>query len=228
MNIQDTHNLILLIVNKEQNAYLSHEDIDLVLDRAQLTLFNQYHTNPKLPPNAQGFIYGNNQTIDDALSPFKYKYTFTTSSNGIVTLPSDYMHLISVYTTVYNSTLARNVYSAVQVMNEEELIQRLESQVVPVTSDDPIGIMNYQNKIQLFPEAVSSGGVYYFRRPLTPKFAYTQSGRTITYDSNNSQDLEWRDSDVMNIVSIALSYYGLNMSSQDVQQFAELKTQQGT
>lgn len=227
MNIQDTHNLILLIVNKEQNAYLSHEDIDLVLDRAQLALFNQYYTNPKLPPNAQPYTYGNNQPIDDALSPFKSKYTFTTSSNGIVTLPNDFMHLLSAYTTVYNSTLARNVYSAVQVLNEEELIQRLESQVIPITNDDPIGIMNSQNRIQLFPEQVSSGGVYYFRRPLAPVFAYTQSGRVITYNSGSSQDLEWRDSDVLNVISIALSYYGLNMSSQDVMQFAELKNQQG-
>lgn len=229
MTIKDTHDIILYYLNKDQNSYVSHEEIDNVLDKAQLTLFNQYHTNPKLPAQTQAATYGESQRIDDALSPFKAKMTFTTgtTANGIVSLPSDYMHLISLYTTAYNSDAGRNVYSAVQILAEDELIERLESQVIPVSADDPIGIMNTANKIQLFPEVPSSGGVYYFRRPVKPVYAYTQSGRTITYNSGSSVPLEWKDVDVNNIIVIALSYYGLSMNSADIVQFAELKTQQG-
>jgi hypothetical protein len=39
--------------------------------------------------------------------------------------------------------------------------------------------------------------------------------------------MPWKDMDVNNIISIALSYFGLNFSSQEVIQFAELKTAQG-
>ena len=229
MNINDVHKTILYFVNKEQNAFITPAEIDLVLDKAQLVLFNQYHTNPKLPSNVQAKNYGDSQRIDDALSAFKSKYTFTslTSPSGVVTLPADYMHLISLFTTVYNAQLGRNVYSSVQVMNEEELIERLESQVIPVTADDPIAIMNSQNRIQLFPEAPATGGVYYFRRPAVPVFGYTQSGRTITYNPLTSTQLEWRDADIMNIIVIALSYYGLNMSSEMIAQFANVKEVQG-
>jgi hypothetical protein len=229
MNINDVHKTILYFVNKEQNAFITPAEIDLVLDKAQMVLFNQYHTNPKLPSNVQAKNYGDSQRIDDALSAFKSKYTFTslTSPAGLVTLPADYMHLISMFTTVYNSTLGRNVYSSVQVMNEEELIERLESQVIPVTADDAVAIMNSQNRIQLFPEAPATGGVYYFKRPAVPVFGYTQSGRTITYNPLTSTQLEWRDADIMNIIVIALSYYGLNMSSEMITQFANVKEVQG-
>ncbi len=229
MNINDVHKTILYFVNKEQNAFITPAEIDLVLDKAQLVLFNQYHTNPKLPSNVQAKNYGDSQRIDDALSAFKSKYTFTslTSPSGVITLPADYMHLISLFTTVYNAQLGRNVYSSVQVMNEEELIERLESQVIPVTADDPIAIMNSQNRIQLFPEAPATGGVYYFKRPAVPVFGYTQSGRTITYNPLTSTQLEWRDADIMNIIVIALSYYGLNMSSEMIAQFANVKEVQG-
>lgn len=229
MNINDVHKTILYFVNKEQNAFITPAEIDLVLDKAQLVLFNQYHTNPKLPSNVQAKNYGDSQRIDDALSAFKSKYTFTslTSPSGVVTLPADYMHLISLFTTVYNAQLGRNVYSSVQVMNEEELIERLESQVIPVNADDPVAIMNSQNRIQLFPEAPATGGVYYFRRPAVPVFGYTQSGRTITYNPLTSTQLEWRDADIMNIIVIALSYYGLNMSSEMIAQFANVKEVQG-
>jgi len=229
MDLKVIHDTILFYLNKEQNGYVTHAEIDSVLDKAQLALFNQYHTNPKLPSQAQAALYGESQRIDDALSTFKAKYTFTnvSSPSGVVTLPSDYMHLLSCYTTVYNNQIGRNVYTGVQVLSEEELIERLESQVIPVSVDDPIAIMNNQNKIQLFPEQGQTGGVYYLRRPAIPVFVYTQSGRTITYNQAGSTQLEWRDFDVNNVISIALSYYGLNLSSAEVMQFAQLKTQEG-
>lgn len=235
MSIKDVHDIILFYLNKAQNGYVTHEEIDAVLDKAQLALFNQYHTNPKLPSQAQSALYGESQRIDDALSTFKSRYTFTPqqSPSGVLTLPADYLHLLSLYTTVYNNQLWRNVYAGVQVLSEEELIERLESQVIPVSQEDPIAIMNSQNRIQLFPEQGQTGGVYYLRRPAVPKFAYTQNGRVITYvppnpnNPNSSVDLEWRDFDINNVISIALSYYGLNMSSAEVIQFAELKSQQG-
>lgn len=229
MDLKVIHDTILYFLNKEQNGFVTHEEIDLVLDKAQLVLFNQYHTNPKLPAGNQLASYGESQRIDDALSVFKDKYTFANidTPGGVITLPANYQHLLSLYTTVYNATLSRNVYSGVQVLNEEELIERLESQVIPVTPDDPIAIMNKQNKIQLFPESPATGGVYYLRRPAVPNFVYTQSGRTITYNQGGSTQLEWRDIDVQNIIVIALSYYGLNMSSADIVQFAQVKEAQG-
>jgi hypothetical protein len=229
MNINDIHNVILFYLNKEQQGFVTHGEIDLVLDRAQMVLFDQYHTNPKLPARTQAALYGESQRIDDALSPFKSKYVFNSGAtpSGVVTLPNDYMHLISLYTTVYNGTLGRNVYSAVQVMSEDELIERLESQVIPVSADDPVAIMNSQNRIQLFPESPATGGVYYFRRPVPPVFGYTQSGRNITYNSGTSTQLEWREMDINNIIVIALQFYGLNMTSQEIMQFGQVKEAQG-
>jgi hypothetical protein len=229
MDLKVIHETIDFYLNKAQQGYVTPEEKDLVLDRAQIVLLNQYHTNPKIPSRAQANLLGESQRIDDALSLFKAKYTFSNlqTDGGIIDLPANYLHLLALYTTTYNSSLGRNVYSGVQVLNEEELIERLESQVIPVSSSDPVAIMNSQNRIQLFPEVGSSGAVYYIRRPNRPVFAYTMSGRTVVYNLAGSTQLEWRDMDVNNIISIALSYYGLNFSSQEIMQFAELKNQQG-
>jgi hypothetical protein len=238
MTIQDIHNVILFYLSKEQNGHISHEEIDLVLDRAQMALFDDYYNNPKWNRQSQQMVgYGESQRLNDALSPFKATYTFTNSdsSGGVITLPANYMYLLSLQTTRYSNTLSRNVMSAVTVLNEEELIYRLESQVVPVTLDGPICIMNSSNQIQLFPDTAQAGKVYYFRRPAVPKFGYTQSGRVITYNATQysssaltgSQQLEWRESDLNNLITKALSYYGLNLNSPDVAQFAQLKIQEG-
>lgn len=229
MNINDIHNTILFILDKEQDGFVTHGEIDDMLDRAQLVLFNQYFNNPKIPASAQPQSYTQNQRVHDSLSAFKQRATFVNGDtpSGVLTLPVDFMNLLSLYTTVYNNTLARNVYSAVQILAEDELIMRLESQVIPVTADDPIGIMNKENKIQLFPEIAQSGGIYYLRRPVKPVFGYTQSGRTITYNSGTSTQLEWKQNDIMNIIVIALQFLGFNLSANDVVQFADAKDKQG-
>jgi hypothetical protein len=229
MDIKVIHDTVLFYLNKEQNGYVTHEEIDEVLDRAQMVLFNQYHTNPKLPAQAQANVYGESQRMDDALSPFKASYTLNagTTPGGLITLPAGYMHLINLYTTTFNSQLGRNVYSGVQMLSEEELVERLESQVIPVTSEDPVGIMLSQNRIQLYPATTATGQVNYFTRPVKPVFAYTQVGRVITYNQAGSTQMLWKDMDINNIISTALSYFGLNFSSQEVMQFAELKNAQG-
>lgn len=238
MTIKAVHDIILFYLDKDQNGFITHEEIDAVLDKAQLALLNEYLYNPKLPSQNQPNRYGQNQRVNDSLSQFKASYTFTAGNTpaGVLTLPADFIQLNSLYSTTYDSNLARNVSYPVQVLNEEELIDRLESQVIPISYADPVCIMNSNNVIQLFPEQPQSGKVFYFRRPIAPKFGYTMSGRLIVHDptpynastnTDGSIDLEWRDSDVNNIISKALSYYGLNMSSGDVQQFAEAKNIQG-
>jgi hypothetical protein len=232
MNIRDIHNVILFYIDKEQNGSVTHEEIDIVLDRAQMARFNDLYANPsKFRPDNQSPVvgYGESQRINDALSPFKKTYVFApgTTPGGVITLPSDYMYLISLSTSVYSNTLQRNITRAVEVNNEEELVLRLESQVCPVSLSGPICIMNGNNQIQLFPDVPQSGKVYYFKRPAVPKFGYTQVGRTITYDSTTSTQLEWKDAEINNIISIALGYLGLNLKSEDLVQFGELKNQQG-
>ena len=97
MDLKVIHDTILYFLNKEQNGFVTHAELDLVLDKAQLVLFNQYHTNPKMPAGTASVSYGESQRIDDALSPFKEKYTFSTidTPSGVITLPSNYMHHLS-------------------------------------------------------------------------------------------------------------------------------------
>jgi hypothetical protein len=113
------------------------------------------------------------------------------------------------------------------MLSEEEIVERLESQVIPVSASDPVGLMLSGNRIQLYPSAPATGGVNYFTRPVKPVFAYTQVGRVVTYNQAGSTQMLWKDMDINNVISIALSYFGLNFSSQEVMQFAELKTAQG-
>lgn len=235
MSIAEVHNIILFYLNKDQNGFVTHEEIDRVLDRAQMAYFADLYANPKVRTQTGSIsapTYGNNQRVDDGLSPFKETFQFASNGspnpnpNGIITLPEGYMHLIGLYTTQYSSSLGRNIYSSVQVVNEWELIERLESQVIPVGLDDPIAIMNKERKIQLYPMQAQNGTVHYLRRPVAPSYDEQIDGREVV-SGDDAIDMEWGEADINNIIAKALSIFGLNLSSTDITQFGELKNQQG-
>jgi hypothetical protein len=233
MTIKEVHDWIAFVTRKHQSGYHSHEQIDSALDRAQMDLFidlygndKQYQAGRPVPPT----VYGETIFIHHALEPFKEKYSFTTmvSPGGLLTMPSTCQIILALSTTVFNNTLNRNTTRKVEVLNEEELITRLESQVAPVSLYDPIALVNKENKIQLYPEQPQQGIVYYLRRPLAPKYSYSISGRVETFDAGTSVDLEWKEIFINRVVAKALVYLGINLSDGEVLQFGDAKDKQGS
>lgn len=121
-----------------------------------------------------------------------------------------------------------NIYYAVKMVNEDELSNRLNSQLDPVNASNPVGEMVQLRKIQLYPNTNNyTGTVSYMRKPIKPVYGYTVvGGRTIQYNPATSTQLEWRESDVNMVLLKALSSIGINLSDAEVSQFAEIKSQQ--
>lgn len=217
------------IIDKQQQAWYSPTEKDDMLHRAQMSWFMELYGNPRTyqpgrytPPIA----YGVSQKINDSLSPFKKVAAFTSNSSGIITLPSDYIHLLALNTSevLPSGTVVKR---PVQILNEDELITRLESQLCPVSVSDPIGIENSEKKIQLFPESTQTGKIYYMRMPVAPVYSYTQTGRVITYDNATSVQLEWDEPNVNTIMIKALSFIGINLQAMDLVQIMDIKDKQG-
>jgi hypothetical protein len=127
-------------------------------------------------------------------------------------------------------------------VNEDELIKRLESQLVPVTLYDPIALYNVNRRMLLYPEVPQEGKLWYLRRPLKPKYHYEflndriethyAQGTFLDPPTNSipslTQDLEWDDTIVGSIIAKALKYLGVNMQSADLFQFGEHRDKSGS
>lgn len=232
MGIDQVHDIILFCLSAERNGEKTHAEIDRALNKASYAHFNELYNNPKrwsVNKQTGEIYYGGSQRINDALSPFKKVQSYSTGDtpSGLLTLNADFLHLISIVATVFNNDLSRNVRYQVAVVNEEEIADAFESQVSPVGLTNPFAIMNSENKVQLFPESTQSGKVYYFKKPVECEFAYTQSGRAVTYDEPNSTDLEWNDLETYNVITMALKDLGLSLSSDQVINYANMKQSQG-
>jgi hypothetical protein len=208
-NINDIYNQMLFIVRKERGVFVTVNEAMQTLDNAQLEATEEWFST-----------YGATQIIHDAIRKLRVQKSFTSDSTGLVTFDADYLHLIGGAYTVSGSTI-----NNVRFLNEDELALALKSQLRVVSTSNPIAI-DASVGFRLYPAATQSGFYNYLRRPATPVLGYTQSGRTITYDPNTSTQLEFTDVYINNIISRALKFWSINMAEQDIQQFAQIQTQE--
>ncbi len=217
MNINEVFNILNFWIAKERGAYYTIEELQEICDVGQLAYYSD--EKPK---------YATSTLVKEILSPFKCKYNFTPADtiSGYIVVPSnvDYLDLLDVQIQYQISN--RIIYVPVEMINEDERADRLNSQIDPVTITSPLGEMDIPRYIKLYPTAGYTGTVTYFKRPIKPVMVYTViSGRNIVYDNANSTQLEWRDTEITHVIIKSLESLGINLSAADVSQFAAIKSQ---
>lgn len=248
MKISKTHDLIRGILKKENKGFISHERIDEALDLGQMDQLvfllgapEGYRPGRPIPTVA----YGMTQKIHNDLGPFKVdpiafnENTYNSNSNqygtgpdGILRLPTDYLHCRAIYGTEYNNQIQANKVRPIKILNEDQIAERLDSHIIQPTEERPVallgGVTNGQYRIQFFPETGKTGQLYYLRRPVAPKYAYTLNGRTETFDAGNSIDLEWNDAAVNQVIYKALGILGVPIEDPMSIQFSQYKDSNGS
>lgn len=219
MTIKEIHDQILLILNKETGRYLPPEEIDELLDAAQMQEFSLLIGNEREYPNPR-IGYGKLEKTNQALNPFKRSATI----NGPeTTLPQDALYVLTPF--MFANT-------EVDLVDTNELVYRLDSEIVPPTEEAPIVhlISNAQgDKIaEVYPSGTQNIKAYYFARPPQPVFGYNQQGRAVTYDPATSVQMLWDDLSMQRIIQRALAIAGVNLAAPGVTQYNEGKQQTGT
>lgn len=202
--IENIVDFMQYIVRKERGVYLTIPKATANLDAAQLDAFEQWFK-----------LYGVSQEIHDAIRPFRVYQTFTSDFAGFVTYPSNCIHLLGQPFTLTGSTVNR-----ISFVNEDELPFALTSQLRAISNTYPIGV-DMATGFSIYPQQVQIGAYFYLRRPVTPVYAYIQSGRSFLYDAANSVQLEWTDNYINGIIARALKYVSISMDEAGVYQFAD-------
>jgi len=235
MNIKEAVDYLNFWIRKERGAFYTIEESVNIIDIAQNAYFNDIM--PK---------YATSQIVKDTLQPFKETFTFspTTTTNGRTTINDiNYYDLLDC--TIQYIQDGRDTFYSIKMANEDELADKLNSQINPPIPTAPVAQMfttrdanqNVLYQIQLYPrQDIYDGFINYMRRPIKPIYGYTiVGGRNIVYNPTlynpvtnpgGSRQLEWRNNDITMILLKALLSLGINLSDQEVSQFAELKNQQ--
>jgi len=245
MTNKDLYDLVLYVGNKENfGGYLNAPQFEnqlvtanIVLLKELLGITNDYNFGMPVSRRQKG----QSTILDDATNLFKKKGQISFIS-GIGALPSDYFK--------YDSIRIPNSVGEVEVLFSGEVGERLSNYIDVPTTDFPICEIIGKN-VYVYPSSILASDIIYYRYPTTPVFDYyvsasgemiyltngqthdltagevDSSGNTSGTFTSTSEELEWGDSEKIDIAWIIIKNMGINLSRQDLTGIASQTINQG-
>jgi hypothetical protein len=225
MTIDQVYKFVDFIIKKSNaGGYLSPEEFNLIINRAQIQYFNKLYGNQndyRYDRPVPKIAYAITEKISNSLSPFLSDSTsLTIDSAGKVDIPSDLFQTVSLTHTI------DGVEYEITRVEQDRIANNLSSYYDAPTADYPI-YAQLRTKFQFYPKNLGTANLFYLKKPTDMVWAYTTVAGRPVYNSGSSVQPLWKDMDMNEIIYIALSYIGVNLKDGDVSQFAQLKTQTG-
>jgi hypothetical protein len=220
MNVNEVYQLILFIVNKNQNGYISPDEFNLIINQAQVSYmdylagqFQQYQAGRPVPT----VQWGNNETTRQRVTPFIYNELLAVDSQGFAAYPTDFL----ITDTVWTSSMGK-----VKFVQQDYLANYLSSRITPV-ADNPIYLAEREG-FRVYPNDIGTIKVNYIKKPTTIVFGYTLDGDGLpVYNPATSVDPQWQELDLLEIISRSLRMIGVNLQSGLISQYANEITKTG-
>lgn len=211
----------------------------------------QYQVNNPSPPIAMD----NTQLVVDYLSAIKKTVTLPVDSQGLATVPDDYIHkstarylmLVTeknVVTapetdddcdceedTIQGPTPAKYInttnYRPIRFLTDDQFDAEKQSSIRKPSKKYPIARVKGL-KIEVAPIDLDKIELSYVRYPAKPKWNYTTAGGFATYNPVGSQDIEMPEICAEEIVYMCLNRLGISIREPMLIQWAERNRQMGS
>ena len=222
VNINSVYQKVLALANKEQRGYITPQEFNLLADRAQNEIYENYfhqarNSNAKIKDDDQ--YTDTLEMIEAKLSPFLKSAGGTTLDNqGVYTLPTDLYKII---------TVQLGLYVAEEVNRKElEYILALGNSVnskLKPTVSRPVYIRDSATTIKITDGGTGGNSnttvVFdYYKEPTTPSFGYVVVNEKALYNSNTSVNFELASSEEEHLVSRILLLAGGVIKQPDLSQ----------
>jgi hypothetical protein len=141
--------------------------------------------------------------------------------------PSDYFSIVSL---LYNyqrniDGVATVIPEQVEILTMDQVDARLGNWTKKPSVTNPIAVMT-SSTIRFYPVEIGVADISYIRYPTDPEFDYVVGAGFIT-DGGSSVQYEWPKHLHMDLTRMILSYIGMNMREQQLEQYAEQHKAQG-
>jgi hypothetical protein len=221
---------VLFILNKQLLSF-GPERFNLVFNQASRQLFKDRYGRPEDLRifDKQRLCYELNQKIHDDLAPFKSSPITITLTNGLGILPDDYVHPLGFCSLVYeNSGTGSGITTetTVRIADEDKIGNLLASKYRMPRISRPVLVL-YANHVQVYPKSVSSLQLTYLKYPLDAKWDYTVVNNRPVYNAATSVQPQWRKINQNDLVIRIVGFLGINLKASQVEQYAQLKQQEG-
>ena len=216
-NINSVYQKVLALLNKEQRGYITPQEFNLLADRAQNEIYENYFHQIR---NSNAKIKDDDthtdtlEMIEAKLSPFLKSETNTNVSSGVMTLPTDLYKLDIV-------KVGTNLATEVNKKEEHYITSLGETgSVLYPKTVRPIFTRASSTTIRITPSPTDSSSctINYYKVPTTPSWGYVVVNEKALYNVNTSVNFELAESEEEPLVSRILMLSGVVTKQQDAGQ----------
>ena len=232
VDIDKVYQKVLALTNKEQRGYITPQEFNLLADKAQNEIFENYFHDIKtaqMKPKTQTDYSDIIESVEERLTQFIKTNTTNPSTTTTAPLPTDIYKIISIE---YNGKRAEE-------LNKSEITYVQSNPLTVATLDRPVYVRTqptsqqagtlYVPRVALYPTPSSTNPVTltttYYCKPETPKWGYVVINNRALYDSGSSTNFMLHVAEEENLVSRILQSSGIVIQRPDIQQAAAIDKQ---
>ena len=232
VNIDNVYQKVLILANKEQRGYITPQEFNLLADKAQMEIFENYFfdlKNAHLKPKNHSNYSDEMEILSEKLQFFRVEdegatFTLPTGTSQLnlgLLVPTIYrLDTISIQYT--NTDGSVTVPTEILEVDRKEVLYIESNPLTMATSNRPTYVRGGGNILRMHPETTlpSSLTVYYWRRPTQPRWAYVVVSQKALYNMNTSNHFELHPSEEENLVIRILALAGISIKNMEVAQAA--------
>ena len=201
--IDTVYQKVLALANKEQRGYVTPQEFNLLADRAQKEIFENYFHDIKtaqMKPKNQTDYADDVEMIEEKLGDFIATIT-AWSSTPTFGLSGDIYKLISIQ---------RNG-NEVTELNQKEILYTENNPLTAATLNRSVYVRSSGGGITLYPSPTGSESITltYYRQPSSPSWGYIIVNEKALYNSNQTTNFELHATEEELIVSRILQLAGI-------------------
>jgi len=217
VSVDTVYQRVLAIANKEQRGYITPQEFNLLANKAQLEIFEQYFYDIEQYGRRHGNSTEYSDHIDilaEKISPFeKWKVGMSAVSGNDCTLPtSTTVHKLG---TVFFNKSGTTYDVEVERVEKNDLHYMERTALIQPTEDRPVYVRKTNSIIKLFPASPTGGysisnvTCNYIAKPTDVSWGYNVVLGKAMYNASTSTDFELQASEETTLVNKILFLSGL-------------------
>ena len=227
VNIDNVYQKVLALANKEQRGYITPQEFNLVGDKAQNEIYDNYFHGFKMAqrkPTEQMLYADEVEMLEEKLHPFHVDDTVNVTTTTLTFTTAPYK-IIDI--TRANGT-------KVTPLNKSEIAYTQSNPLTQATLVRSVFVREDNGSVTIYPPAsvttwnvdTDSNGVNdaegfevsYYKVPNVPNWQYVVTNEKALYNSSTSTDFELHVGEEENLVSRILMLAGVTIQKLDIQQ----------
>ena len=237
VSIDTVYQKVLAICNKEQRGYITPQEFNLLADRAQYEIYQNYFNeikNAERKPKNQQRFSDTVEQVEEKLQVFKRQQdeSFGLTSGGAqigantLTINSNCYKIISVERR-HGAEDSGNIFLPVEIVSRRELAYILSNPLTAPSVKRSIAVrtVDDDNDLNFFPANDSTGSAfttYYYTSPSKPNWTYVIVNEQALYNASapDASDFQLHSSEEETLVTKILQLAGVMIKQPDIQQAA--------